>query len=56
MLFRSDVDGLARGLEQLVVDEALRSRLAADGQAFITSRFGWEEATARFETVLRESA
>jgi len=53
---RRDVDGLARGLEQLVVDEALRSRLAADGQAFITSRFGWEEATARFETVLRESA
>jgi glycosyltransferase involved in cell wall biosynthesis len=50
---RRDVDALARALERLVADTALRARLARAGQAFITREFDWDRATARLEGILR---
>ena len=41
---RRDVAALARALERLVTDAALRERLARQGQAFVTSRFDWDRA------------
>jgi glycosyltransferase involved in cell wall biosynthesis len=47
------VDALARALERLVEDAALRERLARAGQAFIRREFDWDRATARLEAILR---
>ena len=44
---RRDVDALARALERLVEDAALRERLARAGQAFIRREFDWDRATAQ---------
>jgi glycosyltransferase involved in cell wall biosynthesis len=48
---RRDVDDLAAKLERLATDDALRSRLAAAGRAFVTTAFDWENAVTRLETV-----
>ena len=50
---RRDVDALARALERLVEDAALRERLARAGQAFVRREFDWDRATARLEAILR---
>jgi glycosyltransferase involved in cell wall biosynthesis len=51
---RRDVAALARALERMVTDAALRERLARQGQAFVTSRFNWDHATMRLEGVLKD--
>jgi glycosyltransferase involved in cell wall biosynthesis len=51
---RRDVAALARALERMVTDRALRERLARQGQAFVTSRFDWDRATMRLEGVLKD--
>jgi hypothetical protein len=53
---RRDVADLAERLERLCVDEALRARVAAAGQAFVTSAFDWERAVTRLEALFRSSA
>jgi glycosyltransferase involved in cell wall biosynthesis len=50
---RRDVDGLADALARLVADAALRERLARDGRTLISTRFGWERASAQLEALLR---
>jgi len=50
---RRDVAALARALERMVDDATLRERLARQGQAFVTSRFDWDRATARLEEIIR---
>jgi glycosyltransferase involved in cell wall biosynthesis len=50
---RRDVDGLASGLERLVTDPALRSRIAAAGRALVTSAFDWDVTVDRLERLLR---
>ena len=52
---RRDVAALAACLEIAVEDRALRDRLGAQGQAFVTSRFDWERATARLEEIIRSA-
>jgi glycosyltransferase involved in cell wall biosynthesis len=51
---RRDVGALARALERMVTDASLRERLARQGQAFVTSRFDWDRATARLEELIRD--
>jgi len=51
---RRDVGALARALERMVIDAPLRERLARQGQAFVTSRFDWDRATARLEEIIRD--
>jgi glycosyltransferase involved in cell wall biosynthesis len=53
---RRDVGALARALERMVIDAPLRERLARQGQAFVTSRFDWDRATARLEDVIRDGS
>jgi glycosyltransferase involved in cell wall biosynthesis len=50
---RRDVAALAACLERVVEDSALRERIAGQGQAFVTSRFDWDRATARLEDIIR---
>jgi glycosyltransferase involved in cell wall biosynthesis len=50
---RRDVAALAACLERAVEDRALRERIALHGQAFVTSRFDWDRATARLEEIIR---
>ena len=50
---RRDVAALAACLERVVEDRALRERIAGKGQAFVTSRFDWDRATARLEDIIR---
>ena len=50
---RRDVSALAAALERMVADAPLRERLARQGQAFVTSRFDWDQATERLESILR---
>jgi glycosyltransferase involved in cell wall biosynthesis len=50
---RRDVAALAARLERMVADRALRERIARHGQAFVTSRFDWDRATARLEDIIR---
>ncbi len=47
-----DVSALARCLERMVADGALRERIAAHGREFVTGTFDWERATARLEKIL----
>jgi len=49
---RRDVAALAKALERMVTDSALRERLARQGQAFVTSRFDWDRAAERLEGIL----
>jgi glycosyltransferase involved in cell wall biosynthesis len=53
---RRDVDALGRGLERLVEDGQLRARIAREGQALVTTRFEWSEATSQLEAVLRRGS
>jgi glycosyltransferase involved in cell wall biosynthesis len=47
-----DVAALARCLERMVADGALRERIAAQGREFVTQSFDWERATERLEEIL----
>ena len=49
---RRDVAALARGLERMVADGALRERIAARGREFVTQSFDWDRAAARLENIL----
>ena len=49
---RRDLDALTRGLARLLDDAELRRRVARDGQDFVRTRFDWERATARLESIL----
>jgi glycosyltransferase involved in cell wall biosynthesis len=49
---RRDMAALTRALDRMVTDAGLRERLASQGQAFVTSRFDWDRATARLEGIL----
>ena len=49
---RRDVDGLAVCLARMATDAALRARLAAAGQAFVTKAFDWDRAVTRLEALL----
>lgn len=49
---RRDVAALARRLARLAEDAALRERIAAAGQTFVTTAFDWPRATARLEALL----
>jgi glycosyltransferase involved in cell wall biosynthesis len=53
---RRDVADLAARLERLATDEALRTRLAAAGAAFVTGAFDWERAVTRLEGLFARSA
>jgi len=53
---RRDVGALARALERMVGEPPLRERLARQGQAFVTSRFDWDRASARLEDIIREGS
>jgi len=47
-----DVAALARCLERMVADGALRERIAAQGREFVTQSFDWGRATERLEEIL----
>ena len=49
---RRDVDGLAAALARMAADAPLRARLAAAGQARVTTAFDWERAVSRLEARL----
>jgi glycosyltransferase involved in cell wall biosynthesis len=53
---RRDVDGLAQRLALMASDDALRARLAAAGQAFVTTAFDWDRSVARLETLFAAAA
>jgi glycosyltransferase involved in cell wall biosynthesis len=46
---RRDVADLATKLERFATDDALRTRIAAAGQAFVTTAFDWDRAVTRLE-------
>lgn len=48
---RRDVDDLAERLARMAADDALRARLAAAGQAFVTTAFDWDRSVARLEAI-----
>ena len=49
---RRDVAALARCLERMVADGALRERIAARGREFVTQSFDWDRAAVRLEKIL----
>jgi len=49
---RRDVEALTRALGQLVENRELRERIAGQGRELIATRFSWEGATARLESLL----
>jgi glycosyltransferase involved in cell wall biosynthesis len=49
---RRDVEALARALSHLADDGDLRVRIARQGREFVSTRFTWEQATARLEALL----
>jgi L-malate glycosyltransferase len=49
-----DVEGLATQLRRLIEDPALRTRLAAEGQRFIESRFSQEASALRMQEIYTE--
>jgi glycosyltransferase involved in cell wall biosynthesis len=49
---RRDVVDLARQLEVMLTDAALRESIAARGRAFVTSAFDWDRAVDRMEALL----
>jgi glycosyltransferase involved in cell wall biosynthesis len=52
---RRDVEALAEALGRVATDEALRSRLAAAGAAWVTTEFDWDRAVARLEGLFRRT-
>jgi glycosyltransferase involved in cell wall biosynthesis len=52
---RRDVEALAAGLARLATDEPLRARLAAAGEAWVTTAFDWDRAVARLEGLFRRT-
>ena len=52
---RRDVDDLARQLERLASDAALRARIAASGAALVTTAFDWDRAVARLEQLFQDT-
>jgi L-malate glycosyltransferase len=50
---RRDVDALAHALARLAEEKDLRERIARQGRELIVTRFDWERATARLETLLQ---
>jgi glycosyltransferase involved in cell wall biosynthesis len=53
---RRDVDELAAKLERLASDAPLRARIAAAGQAFVTTAFDWDLAVSRLESLFTDAA
>jgi glycosyltransferase involved in cell wall biosynthesis len=53
---RRDVGALAEALQRLAADPALRARLAAAGQARVTTAFDWDRAVQRLEGWLAAAA
>jgi glycosyltransferase involved in cell wall biosynthesis len=49
---RRDVGALARCLDRMVSDGALRERLAARGREHVTRSFDWDRAVVRLEQIL----
>jgi len=52
---RRDIDDLAARLSRMATDQPLRARLAAAGQAFVTTAFDWDRAVARLEALFARS-
>jgi len=52
---RRDLDDLAARLSRMATDEPLRTRLAAAGQAFVTTAFDWDRAVTRLEALFTRS-
>ena len=52
---RRDLDDLAARLARMATDAPLRARLAAAGQAFVTTAFDWGRAVARLEALFARS-
>jgi glycosyltransferase involved in cell wall biosynthesis len=52
---RRDVEDLAEKLERLVVDDALREKLAAAGAAFIRTEFDWDRAVRRMQQLFQDA-
>jgi glycosyltransferase involved in cell wall biosynthesis len=50
-----DADALARAIERLVADEALRARLGAAARAHCIGRFGYDAMLDRMEAVFRDA-
>ena len=50
-----DADALARGIDRLLADEALRSRLGAAARAHCVARFGYDAMLERMEAVFRDA-
>jgi glycosyltransferase involved in cell wall biosynthesis len=48
---RREISDLTQKLNRLVLDASLRQRIAAAGQALVTTAFDWEVATQRIEAV-----
>jgi glycosyltransferase involved in cell wall biosynthesis len=53
---RRDLDDLTSKLERMIVDAALRARIAAAGMAFVTGAFDWERSVARLETLFEAAS
>ena len=53
---RRDVEHLAACLSRMATDEAVRTRLGAAGQAFVTTAFDWDRATARLEALFARAS
>jgi glycosyltransferase involved in cell wall biosynthesis len=53
---RRDVDDLAATLRRLVLEPALRARVAAAGQGLVTTAFDWDRAVTRMEALLEGRA
>ncbi|MBI2219190.1 MAG: glycosyltransferase family 4 protein [Candidatus Rokubacteria bacterium] len=51
---RRDVADLARKLERLASDEPLRNKIAAAGQAHVTSAYDWDRAAIQMETLFEQ--
>jgi glycosyltransferase involved in cell wall biosynthesis len=52
---RRKTDDLADKLARLALDGTLRQRIAAAGQALVTTAFDWDAATRRMETLFSEA-
>jgi len=53
VLVSDDAEGCAAHICRLLDDDGFRSQLAAAGNAFVHSRYGWEEPCRRLEAVLQ---
>jgi glycosyltransferase involved in cell wall biosynthesis len=51
-----DADALARAIDRLLADQALRSRLGATARAHCVGRFGYDAMIDRMEAVFRNAA